>query len=100
MEVIPKGYSGEFRRDRDPNGGGVMIVTKDVYTITDIELLIPSQNESESVWACITLKDHSKLIVGSFYRPPDKGVQPFLDLETELSEITEKQPKHYSHSGR
>ena len=37
-----------------------------------------------------SLKDHSKLIVGSFYRPPDKGIEPILNLETELSEITEK----------
>ena len=44
----------------------------------------------ESVWASISLKDHSKLIVGSFYRPPDKGIEPILNLETELSEITEK----------
>ena len=34
-EFLPKGYTGEFRRDRNKNGGGVMIVTKDVYTITD-----------------------------------------------------------------
>ena len=49
-----------------------------------------SQHNSESVWASISLKDHSKLIVGSFYRPPDKGIEPILNLETELSEITEK----------
>ena len=29
-------------------------------------------------------------MVGSFYRPPDKGIEPILNLETELSEITEK----------
>ena len=90
MEVIPKGYSGEFRRDRDRNGGGVMIVTKDVYTITDLDLQSPSDHNSESIWATISLKDHSKLVVGSFYRPPDKGTEPILDLETELTEIAEK----------
>ena len=37
-----------------------------------------------------TILIHSKLIVGSFYRPPDKGIEPILNLETELSEITEK----------
>ena len=67
-----------------------MIVTKQEYTITDLDLLTPSQHNSESVWASISLKDHSKLIVGSFYRPPDKGIEPILNLETELSEITEK----------
>ena len=87
-EFLPNGYNGGFRRDRNKNGGGVMIVTKQEYTITDLDLLTPSQHNSESVWASISLKDHSKLIVGSFYRPPDKGIEPILNLETELSEIT------------
>ena len=67
-----------------------MIVTKQEYTITDLDLLTPSQHNSESIWASISLKDHSKIVVGSFYRPPDKGIEPILNLETELSEITEK----------
>ena len=30
-ELLPKGYLGEFRRDRNLNGGGVIIVTKYYY---------------------------------------------------------------------
>ena len=41
------------------------------------------------MWATITLKDHSKLVVGSFYRPPNQGVSPILELESQLSEITD-----------
>ena len=37
-ELLPKGYVGEFRRDHSLHGGGVMIVTKDCYTITDLVL--------------------------------------------------------------
>ena len=55
-----------------------MIVTTDCYAIT---------NETELVWATITLKDHSKLVVGYFYRSPNKGVSPILELESQLSEI-------------
>ena len=66
-ELLPKGYVGEFRRDRNLNSGGVMIVTKDCYTITDLVIQTAPQNETELVWATITLKDHSKLVVGSFY---------------------------------
>ena len=69
-ELLPKGYVCEFRKDRNFNGGGVMIVTKDCYTITDLVLQTATQNETELVWATITLKDHSELVVGSFYRPP------------------------------
>ena len=88
-ELLPKGNVGEFRRDRNLNGGRVMIVTKYCYTITDLVLQTPPQNETELVWATITLKDHSKLVVGSFYRPPNKGVIPILELESQLSEITD-----------
>ena len=76
-ELLPKGYVCEFRRNRSLNGGGVMIVTRDCYTITDLVLQTATQNETELVWATITLKDHSKWVVGSFYRPPNKGVSPF-----------------------
>ena len=65
-ELLPKGYVGEFRRDHPP-----------------------PQNETELVWATITLKDHSKLVVGSFYRPPNQGVSPILELESQLTEITD-----------
>ena len=63
------------------NRGGVMIVTKDCYIITDLVLQTATQNETEQVWAIITLKDHSKLVIGSFYRLPNKGVSPILELE-------------------
>ena len=75
-ELLPKGYVGEFRRDPNLHGGGVMIVTKDCYTITDLVPQTTPQNETELVWATITLKDHSKLVVGSLYRPPNQGGQP------------------------
>ena len=54
-----------------------MIVTKDCYTITDLVLQTTPQNETELVWATITLKDQSKLVVGSFYRPQIKGSAQF-----------------------
>ena len=73
-EFLPNWYNGEFRRDRCKNGGGIMIVTKQEYTITDLDLLTPSQHNSESIWASISLKDHSKIVVGSFYRPPRQSL--------------------------
>ena len=32
---------------------------------------------------------HLQLVVGSFYRPPSKGVNPILELESQPSEITD-----------
>ena len=59
-------------------------------SINHVDADITVQNENESVWAIITLKYLSKLVVGSFYRPPDRGIQPLLDLEIELAQISEK----------
>ena len=46
-EFLPNGYNGEFRKDRCKNGGCVMIVTKQDYTITNLDggltsLLLPN----------------------------------------------------------
>ena len=61
---------------RNLHGGGVMIVTKDCYTITDLVLQTTPQNETELVWATITFKKHSKLVVG-FTDPQIKGSAQF-----------------------
>ena len=66
-----------------------MIVTKDCYNITDLVLQTATQNGTKLVWATITLIDHSKLVVGSFYRLPNTGDSPILELESQLSEITD-----------
>ena len=87
-EFMPEGYMGRFRKDRKRGAGGVMIITKECYKIVDADITV--QNENESVWAIITLKDLSTLVIGSFYRPPDKGIQPLVDLEMELAQISEK----------
>ena len=76
-ELLPKCYVGDFKTDMNLNGGGVTIVTKDSFTITEIILPTATQNETELVWATITLKDHSKLVVGSFYRPLINGSVQF-----------------------
>ena len=64
-------------------------MTKDCYTITDLVFPTATQSYTELVWATITLKYHSKLVIGSFYRPTNKGVRTILRLENKLSEITD-----------
>ena len=54
-EFLPNGYNGGFRRDRNKNGGGVMIVTKQEYTITDLDLLTLSQHNSEKVFGLLSV---------------------------------------------
>ena len=47
-EILPKDYVVEFRRDRILNDGGVMIVTKDCYTITHFVLPTAPQKRLNS----------------------------------------------------
>ena len=54
-----------------------MIVIKDCYTITDFVLPTAIQNETELVWTTITLKYHTKLVVGSFSRRLTRGQPNF-----------------------
>ena len=77
-EFVPEGYMGRFRKDRKRGAEGVMIITKECYKIIDANITV--QNENKSVWAIITLKDLSKLVFGSFYRPPSKDIQPLVNL--------------------
>ena len=87
-EFLPKGYTGDIRKDWCKGGGGVMIATKQEYDIQGIEL--EANISAETVWATISLKDQRKLVVGSYYRPPDSGSDSIDDLESVLSFITEK----------
>ena len=87
-ELLPKGYTGDIRKDRCKGGGGVMIATKQEYDIQGIEL--EANILAETVWATISLKDQCELVVGSYYRPPDSGSDSIDDPESVLSFITEK----------
>ena len=53
LEFLPKGYTGDIRKDRCKGGDGVMIVTKQEYDIQGIEL--EANISAETVWATISL---------------------------------------------
>ena len=79
-EFLPKGYTVEIRKDQCKGGGGVLIATKQEYDIQRIEL--EANISAETVWATISLKDQRKLVVGSYYQPPDSGSDSIDDLES------------------
>ena len=68
-EFLPKGYTGDIRTDRCNGGGGIMIATKQEYDIQGMEL--EANISAETVWATISLINQRKLVVGSYYRPPE-----------------------------
>ena len=71
-EVFPSelGYT-VYRKDR-PNegGGGVALLIRSCYSSTEVTL--PDMcSGSEIIWVEIELRYHKKLLVSSFYRPPN-----------------------------
>ncbi len=86
-EFLPDGYTGEFRKDRTMGGGGVLIAIKSIYNAESIDLI---DINAETVWAEISLKDHKKLVVGSFYRQPDHRTIQLDELEKALTQISDK----------
>ena len=80
-EFVPEGYMGRFHKNRKRGAEGVMIITKECYKIVDADITF----QNESVWAIVTLKDLTKLVILSeaclkqMQREPTRD-QNLLDL--------------------
>ena len=86
-EFLPDGYLGKIRNDRNLFGGGVMIAYKQDLDIVDFVI---HDNQAESVWAKILLKDHPPIVIGSVYRQDaSSSVDQILNIESNLDFITE-----------
>ena len=67
--VFPAHYT-VYRKDRNSHGGGVFIAIKDIYPSYP---LYPSTANCEIVWASLELQSHKKVLLASFYRPPNSN---------------------------
>ena len=82
-EFIPPGYK-RFRKDRNRDGGGVMVMVKDCYQATSV----PMEDVSGKVCWVKVETDNNPLYVGSFYRTPsDKSTYQLDELEKSLHNI-------------
>ncbi len=86
-EFLPPNYNGSIRKDRSLNGGGVLIATKSCYDVVNVEL---EEVTAETVWAQVSLQNHKKMFVGSFYRQPDHRVDQLESLDKALSQVSSK----------
>ncbi|KAI8515244.1 hypothetical protein Bbelb_078350 [Branchiostoma belcheri] len=74
-EILPEGYN-VFRRDRNRDGGGVLIAVADHLQCQEVtELSVP---DCEIIWVKIRMKGSRQLLVASYYRPHTKD-KPSLD---------------------
>ena len=89
-EIIPDSLEYDiYRKDRNVNGGGTMLLIKSNLCSTPLNSIV---NESESVWAKLTLKgkDH---FFASWYRQPDAPVDHLVLFKDQLCKIKTKQKK-------
>ena len=85
-EILPQGYNTQvIRKDRNTNGGGVLIAAKDQIQLNELK----SDAECEIKWAELqTTKGN--VILGSFYRPPGSDIEKLNQLEKSVNDIASK----------
>ena len=86
-EIFPNKYT-VVRKDRIDSHGGVLVAFKsDLVGTHRMDL----DTDCEVVWVQIQLVGCKSLLVGAFYRPPDKRENQYLnELQTSLSRIKGK----------
>jgi hypothetical protein len=89
-EFLPEGYTGDIRKDRVMGGGGVMIAYRS--SLIAVEVKTPSE-ETETIWAKVTLQDGKSTLVGAYYRPPsDRTTNTVKTLDKILDQLDPNSP--------
>ena len=83
-EFLPDGAT---HKDRSRSGGGVMLAFKSCYSVETIAL---EDVDAEAAWPSILVNKCQKLVVGVFYRQPDRRTCQVENLEKTLYQISEK----------
>ena len=81
--IIPETYDVQ-RSDRNRNGGGVLLAIKDNLNPTPETKLDTSINLR---WCSIKPNRGKKILIGSFYRPPDDSSEDLKPLNDSLAKV-------------
>ena len=96
-ELKIKGYQAPVRRDRDHNGGGLMIyLSNNVHAKRRNDLESPS---IETIWVECEVKG-IKLLICNCYRPPNAGIDFWDALQNQLDRVKQWELKVSHHFGR
>ncbi|XP_072036924.1 uncharacterized protein [Amphiura filiformis] len=84
--IFPDNYN-IIRKDRDSNGGGVFIATKEnIISVENPEY----DSDCEITWCTIEFARSGKLRLGSFYRTPNGGTEPLEKLQDSVNKVLSK----------
>ena len=73
-----------YGNDRNKNGGGVFISVRDGYTTSEIN---QGSSNCEIAWTELQSQNEKSIILGSFYRPPNTGLEALQELGKSLENL-------------
>ena len=92
-EIVIPNFKVVSRKDRNQNGGGVLIMVKDHLQALPRHDL--SSDNTETVWSEVKIPGTKSVLVASCYRPPNQSINTFLDsFESQLDSITGRNPTY------
>ena len=87
-EFLPDSYKGEIRKDRNLEGGGVMIAYKKELDLVKFEI---HNNNAESIWGKLIIRNHPPIIIGAYYRQDSiSSMEQIDDLDSNLDFICQR----------
>jgi hypothetical protein len=89
QEIIPPGYE-VYRQDRHDGYGGVLVIVKSCYISSIVDVNIHSELIAVHIEG---VDDNSSLVVASFYRQPNRGIDHTHSLCQDLKEVMKKYKK-------
>lgn len=84
-EICIPGYK-VYRKDRNRNGGGIVLFVDEELRRTDLE-----STDLEAVWLEIRERANRRALIGAIYRPPSSDSRFMVDLADTLQLIRSEQ---------
>ena len=90
-EFLPDDYKCCARKDRDRNGGGVLVAARKHLDVVNVDIC---ENEAETVWTKIVIKGQDPIVAGCFYRTnSEHTVEQVDELDKVLNFIQDEHNK-------
>ena len=89
-EISLPGYN-MMRRDRDRNGGGLVVYVDENLGFTHLEnnVMIRTEVENEAIWFELMQPKSKKILFSALYRPPNFDPSTFINnIEGKLASLT------------
>ena len=78
LEILPSGYQLHRKDRQDRRGGGILFASRSDHVVirrNDLE------TDCELMWNELHIASGSKILFGTFYRPPNTGIDYLLLLQ-------------------